>query len=165
MSFWSSILGFVFEPISVLGGMFGLSRTLRPSQNRVPKKDLVLEGSKAQRGRLDGEIPPYFARLERGHLSVICLGKTRRNSNIIIELMFRFRVVFYRETKWPKCRLGGSQDVTGNAVMMSWERNGTSAGPLCRHEASEQQKESIDRRKCCPHDPHWPQMTWVCREI
>ena len=58
MSFWRSILGLVFEPISVLGGMFGLSRTLRPSQNRVPKKDFVLEGSKAQRGRPDGELPP-----------------------------------------------------------------------------------------------------------
>ena len=104
--------------MSVLGGLFGLSRTLRPSQNRVPnkswcrglffwffwtqkaskrhpkdsttapkdlqktekitagselvpaiiffsenkqigpKKDLVLEGSKAQRGRPDGELPP-----------------------------------------------------------------------------------------------------------
>ena len=31
-------MGLVFEPISVLGGMFGLSRTLRPSQNRVPNK-------------------------------------------------------------------------------------------------------------------------------
>ena len=31
-------MGFVFEPISVLGGMFGFSRTLRPSQNRVPNK-------------------------------------------------------------------------------------------------------------------------------
>ena len=94
-------MGFVFEPISVLGGMFGLSRGLRPSQNRDPKKDFVLEGSKAQRGRLDGEIPPYFARLERGHLPVICLGKTKRNPNINSELMFGFRLVFYRETKWP----------------------------------------------------------------
>ena len=58
MSFWRLILGLVFEPISVLGGLFGLSRTLRPSQNRVPKKDIVLEGSKAQRGRPDGELPP-----------------------------------------------------------------------------------------------------------
>ena len=60
-----------------------------------------MEGSKAQRGRLDGEIPPYFARLERGHLPVICLGKHRRNigiNNIIIPI---FRLVFYRETKWP----------------------------------------------------------------
>ena len=47
-----------FETISVLGGQFGLSRTLRPSQNRVPKKDIVLEGSEAQRGRSDGELPP-----------------------------------------------------------------------------------------------------------
>ena len=48
-----------------------------------------------------GRPPPYFARLERGHLPVICLGKTRRNPNINSELMFGFRVVFYRETKWP----------------------------------------------------------------
>ena len=81
------------------GGMFGLSRGLRPSQNRDPKKDLVLEGSKAQRGRLDGEIPPYFARLERGHLPVICLGKTKRNPRINSELILGFRLVFYRETK------------------------------------------------------------------
>ena len=40
------------------GGMFGLSRGLRHPQNRDPKNDFVLEGSKAQRGRLDGETPP-----------------------------------------------------------------------------------------------------------
>ena len=66
---------------------------------------------------------------KRCHLPVICLGKTRRNPNINSELMFGFSVVFYRETKWPKWPkwptfrvFGGSQDVTGSAVMMSWER-------------------------------------------
>ena len=73
----------------------------RPSQNRDPKNDFVLEGSKAQRGRLDGEIPPYFARLERGHLPVICLGKTRRNMGINNILIPIFGLAFYRETKWP----------------------------------------------------------------
>ena len=94
------MLGFVFKPMSVLGGMFGLSRGLRPSQNRVPKTDLVLEGSKAQKGRPDGELPPYFARLERGHLPVICLGKTKRNPSINSEFILGFRLVFHREIKW-----------------------------------------------------------------
>ena len=75
---------------------------------------------------------PVWLRLggsKRCHLPVICLGKTRHNPNIIIILMFGFFVVFYRETKWPKWTqmvnfrwFGGSQDVTGSAVMMSWER-------------------------------------------
>ena len=43
-----------------------------------------------------------FGGSKRCHLPVICLGKTRHNPNIIIILMFRFLVVFYRETKWPK---------------------------------------------------------------
>ena len=70
-----------------------------------------------------------FGGSKRCHLPVICLGKTRRNPNINSELMFGFRVVFYRETKWPKWPkwptfrvFGGSQDVTGSAAMMSWER-------------------------------------------
>ena len=42
-----------------------------------------------------------FGGSKRCHLPVICLGKTRRNPNINSELMFGFRVVFYRETKWP----------------------------------------------------------------
>ena len=59
------------------------------------------KGLKLKEGALMGRPPPYFARLERGHLLVICLGKTKRNPNINSELMFGFRVVFYRETKWP----------------------------------------------------------------
>ena len=56
-----------------------------------------LEGSKAQRGRLDGEIPPYFARLERGDLPVICLRETKRNPSINSELILGFRLVFPKE--------------------------------------------------------------------
>ena len=48
------------------GGMFGLSRGLRHPQNRDPKNDFVLEGSKAQRGRLDGETPPLFCKVRKG---------------------------------------------------------------------------------------------------
>ena len=72
-------MGFVFEPISVLGGMFGLSRGLRPSQNRVPKTDLVLEGSKAQRGRPDGELPPPTD-LANGAK----LGEMLKNMNLLV---------------------------------------------------------------------------------
>ena len=90
-------MGFVFEPISVLGGLFGLSRTLRPSQNRVPKKDLVLEGFKTQKSILFGSVLGGSARC---HLPVICLGKTKRNPSINSEFILGFRLVFYRETKW-----------------------------------------------------------------
>ena len=48
-----------------------------------------------------GRPPPYFARLERGHLPVICLGKTRRNMGINNILIPIFGLAFYRETKWP----------------------------------------------------------------
>ena len=95
------------------------SRGFRPSQHGVTKKELVLERFKVQKSTPFGSV---LRGSKRCHLPVICLGKTRRNPNINIILMFGFRVVFYRETKWPKCRLGGSQDVTGSAVMMSWER-------------------------------------------
>ena len=90
------LLGILSRHVSCLNRIKNAIESHTGIKNSLPTRSHKKSSSKSH------PVWLRFGGSKRCHLPVICLGKTRRNPNIIIILMFGFLVVFYRETKWPK---------------------------------------------------------------